>query len=68
MQDSNPLLVGEQADEGKSTAEIERERESEEQERAEFIEAWKTMYRRKGLDPETYHIDWDAVFEDERGE
>jgi hypothetical protein len=68
MQDINHLLVGGQADEGKSDDEIERERESEERERAEFIEAWKAMYRRKGLDPDTYHIDWDAIFEEERGE
>lgn len=68
MQDTNPLLVGGQADEGKSDAEIERDQESEDRERAEFIEAWKAMYRRKGLDPDAYHVDWDAVFEDERGE
>jgi hypothetical protein len=68
MQDTNPLLIGGQMDESKSDDEIERERESEDRERAEFVEAWKAMYRRKGLDPDTYHIDWDAVFEDERGE
>ncbi len=68
MQDTNPLLVGGQMDESKSDDEIERERESEDRERAEFIEAWRAMYRRKGLDPDTYHVDWDALFEDGRGE
>ena len=55
-------------DASKSDDEIERERESEDRERAEFIEAWKAMSRRKGLDPDTYHVDWDALFEDGRGE
>lgn len=68
MRDPNPLLVGGQADEGKTEEEAQREQDAEERERADYIEAWKEMYRRKGIDPDTYHIDWDAVFEDERGE
>ncbi len=67
MQDPSPLLVGGQVDEGRATSNSKRA-ESEDRARAEFIEAWKTMYRRKGLDPDIYRIDWDAVFEDERGE
>ncbi len=68
MHDPNPLLVGGQADEGKTEEEAQRDQDAEERERAAFIEAWKAMYRHKGIDPDTYHIDWDAVFEDERGE
>jgi len=68
MQDPSPLLVGGQVDVDKTDEELEQERDTEDRARAEFIEAWKAMYRRKGLDPNNYHIDWDAVFEDERGE
>jgi hypothetical protein len=68
MRDPNTLLVGGQADEDKSAEELERQQEAEERERQEFLDAWKAMYRRKGVDPDTYCIDWDAVFEGERGE
>ncbi len=68
MRDPNYLLVGGQADEDKSDDESNASKISEDRERAEFIEAWKTMYRRKGLGPNNYHIDWGTVFEDERVE
>ena len=68
MSDPNALLVGGQADEGKTEEELEHAREEEERERQEFLDAWKAMYRREGIDSNTYRIDWDAVFEGERGE
>lgn len=68
MRDDAAILVGGQADEGKTDDEVAREQEADDQERQEFIDAWKAMYRRKGLDPDTYRIDWDAMFEGERGE
>ena len=68
MRDPHTILVGGQADEGKTDEELERVHEEEDRERQEFIDAWKAMYRRNGIDPETYRIDWDAVFEGERGE
>lgn len=68
MRDPNSLVVGGQPDEGKTEEELEHARDAEERERAELIEAWKAMYRRKGLDPNTYYIDWDAIFAGERGE
>ena len=68
MRDPNAMLIGGHANEGKSAEELERQQEAEERERQEFIDAWKEMYRRKGIDPDTYQINWDAVFEGERGE
>lgn len=68
IQDPRPLLVGGQANKDRSDDELEHEQESEDRAHAEFIEAWKTMYRRKGIDLDTYHIDGDALIEDERGE
>jgi DNA/RNA-binding domain of Phe-tRNA-synthetase-like protein len=68
MRDAKNALVGGQADEGKTGEELAREQEEEDRERQAFIDAWKAMYRRKGIDPDTYRIDWDAVFEGERGE
>ena len=68
MRDPHAMLVGGQADEGKTDEELAREQEEEDRERQAFIDAWKAMYRRKGIDPDTYRIDWDAVFDGERGE
>lgn len=68
MRDHTTILVGGQDDEGMTDEEVAREQEVEDQERQEFIDAWKAMYRRKGLDPDTFRIDWDAVFEGECGE
>ncbi|HLJ80279.1 MAG TPA: hypothetical protein VKT52_02260 [Ktedonobacterales bacterium] len=68
MHDTKNVLVGGQVDEGKTGEELAREQEEEERARQAFIDAWKAMYRRKGIDPDTYRIDWSAVFEGERGE
>ncbi|MEO7001422.1 MAG: hypothetical protein ABI068_06440 [Ktedonobacterales bacterium] len=45
MRDPHSLLVGGQADEGKTDEELEREQEAEEHERQAFIDDWKAMYR-----------------------
>jgi hypothetical protein len=68
VRDPNTLVVGGQPDEGKTDEELEDAQDSEERERRELIEAWEAMYRRKGIDPTSYHIDWDAIFAGERGE
>lgn len=63
VRDAHHILVGGQADEGATDEELKREQEAEDREREAFIGAWKAMYRRKGVDPDTYRINWDAVFE-----
>ena len=68
MRDTRDLMVEGNPYEGKTAEEVARAQEEEDRERQEFIESWKAMYRRKGIDPDTYRIDWDAVFEGERGE
>lgn len=68
MRDANDILVGGQPDAGVTDDERAREQEEDDRERQTLIDAWKAMYRRKGIDPDTYRIDWDAVFEGERGE
>jgi hypothetical protein len=68
MRDLTTILVGRQGEEGMTDEEVARAQEAEDHGRQELIDAWKAMYRRKGLDPDTYRIDWDAVFEGERGE
>lgn len=68
MRDNRRLVAGGQIDEGKTEEELERAYAEEDREHQEFIDAWKAMYRRQGIDPDTYRIDWDAVFEGERGE
>lgn len=67
MRDTRDLMVEGNPYEGKTAEEVARVQEEEDRERQEFIDAWKAMYRRKGIDPDTYRIVWDAVFEGERG-
>jgi len=62
MRDDRRLVAGGQIAEGKTEEELERDYAEEDRERQAFIDAWKAMYRRKGIDPDTYCIDWNTVF------
>ncbi len=66
MQNPSPLLVGGQVDVDKTDEELEQEQDTEDRARAEFIEAWKSMYRRK-VDPRTITLTG-TLCEDEPGE
>ncbi|HLY30780.1 MAG TPA: hypothetical protein VKQ36_07110 [Ktedonobacterales bacterium] len=68
MRDKRDLMVEGNPDEGKTAEEVAQDQEEEDRERQASINAWKAMYRRKGIDPDIYRIDWEAVFEGERGE